>query len=120
VSAQAGTEGIPGGEGYDGPAALVTDGGAVAVRVVLRGVFQPIDGRYHWYGRLTGGEPVDALVASEAGVVLRTPYGAADARLADRDPWGRYRVTGTGRPPFPVGGCAGLEPGVQTHDGANG
>jgi hypothetical protein len=22
--------------------------------------------------------------------------------LSDRDPWGRFRVTGTGAPPFPV------------------
>jgi hypothetical protein len=33
---------------------------------------------------------------------LRTPYGEAQARLSDVDPWGRYRVTGSGRPPFPT------------------
>jgi hypothetical protein len=89
-------------EGYDGPAELVTEGGALRVQVRLRGRFQPIDGRYHWYGRVSSGDDVDALVESQAAVVVRTPQGEAPARLSDRDPWGRYRVTGTGRPPFGV------------------
>jgi hypothetical protein len=93
--------GTPTAEGYDGPAQLLTDDGPVDVEVRLRGQFQPIDGRYHWYGRVSAGEDVDALVAARAPLVLRTPHGDAAARLADRDPWGRYRVTGTGRPPFP-------------------
>ena len=93
-------------EGYDGPAHLVTDGTEVQVEVRLRGMFQPIDGRYHWYGRVGAGADVDALVealvGSPARILLRTPHGEAPARLADCDPWGRYRITGTGRPPFPV------------------
>jgi len=89
-------------EGYDGPAHLLTEGHQVEVAVTLRGEFQPIDGRYHWYGRVSAGADVDALVTSRAALALRTPHGVAVARLADRDPWGRYRVTGTGRPPFPV------------------
>jgi hypothetical protein len=91
-------------EGYDGPADLVAAGTEVRVEVRLRGLFQPLDGRYHWHGRLAVDGEVDALVESlvesRASVVLRTPQGDARARLADRDPWGRYRVTGTGRPPF--------------------
>ena len=94
--------GGPASEGYAGPARLVTGTGEVEVEVLLRGAFQPIDGRYRWYGRVGSSEQVDALVASRTPVSLRTPYGVAAARLADRDPWGRYRVTGTGRPPFPV------------------
>ena len=39
-------------EGYDGPARLLTEDRQVEVQVSLRGAFQPIDGRYHWYGRL--------------------------------------------------------------------
>jgi hypothetical protein len=90
----------PWAEGYDGPAELVTEGGTLPVQVRLRGGFQPVDGRYHWYGRVSPGDDVDALVEKQAAVVVRTPHGEAPARLADRDPWGRYRVTGTGRPPF--------------------
>lgn len=93
-------------EGYDGPAHLITDGTEVRVEVRLRGMFQPIDGRYHWYGRVGAGDDVDGLVEALVGartrLSLRTPHGEAPARLADRDPWGRYRITGTGRPPFPV------------------
>jgi hypothetical protein len=88
-------------EGYDGPAALLTGDTAVTVEVRLRGAFQPIDGRYHWYGRLSADPDVDALVDSGTDLVIRTPHGETAARLSDRDPWGRYRITGTSRPPFP-------------------
>ena len=102
----AGPHGPESPEGYDGPADLVGDGRTVGVVVRLRGAFQPIDGRYHWHGRLAAGGDVDALVAEaadpRAGVLLRTPHGEAPARLSDRDPWGRYRVSGTSRPPFPL------------------
>ena len=89
-------------EGYDGPATLLADGRRVDVEVTLRGTFQPIDGRYHWHGRVGPDDGVDALVESRAEVSLRTPHGEAATRLSDRDPWGRYRLTGTGRPPFAV------------------
>ena len=39
-------------EGYTGPATLVVGGAEFAVEVDLRGHFQPIDGYYHWYGRI--------------------------------------------------------------------
>ena len=87
-------------EGYDGPATLVSGDTDVPVEVALRGMFQPIDGRYHWYGRVDANGAVDALVEGRAEVSLRTPHGEAAARLSDRDPWGRYRVSGAGRPPF--------------------
>lgn len=90
----------PSPEEYDGPAELVCDGTTVAVTVALRSVFQPIDGRLHWYGRVDADPRVDALVRSGGEAVLRTPHGEATARLSDVDPWGRYRATGTGRPPF--------------------
>jgi hypothetical protein len=92
----------PAEERYDGPAELLGDGEPVPVEVTLRGLFQPIDGRYHWYGRVARHDEVDELVRSGASVTLRTSYGQATGRLSDRDPWGRYRVAGTGRPPFPV------------------
>ena len=89
-------------EGYDGPATLIAEGTSLEVDVHLRGQFQPIDGRYHWYGRVSAGETVDALVETRADVSLRTPHGEATTRLSDRDTWGRYRVTGVGRPPFEI------------------
>ena len=89
-------------EGYDGAATLVTDDGEVPVEVTLRGLFQPIDGRYHWHGRIARDERVDALRRAGATVELRTPAGAATGRLSDVDPWGRYRIAGVGRPPYPL------------------
>lgn len=89
-------------EGYDGAATLVTDDGEVPVEVTLRGLFQPIDGRYHWHGRIARDERVDALGRAGATVELRTPAGAATGRLSDVDPWGRYRIAGVGRPPYPL------------------
>jgi hypothetical protein len=91
-----------GDEGYTGPAQLVADESTVEVSVTLRGVFQPIDGRYHWYGRLAHDSRVDEAVASGATVTIRTPHGTAQGKLSDRDPWGRFRITGTGTPPFEV------------------
>jgi hypothetical protein len=88
-------------EGYDGPAELRTPEGVMLdVDVTLRGMFQPIDGRYHWYGRIDADEELDDQVGSGASVVLHTPQGQAAGRLSDRDPWGRYRITGSGLPPF--------------------
>ena len=89
-------------EGYDGAATLVTDDGEVPVAVTLRGLFQPIDGRYHWHGRIARDERVDAHGRAGATVELRTPAGAATGRLSDVDPWGRYRIAGVGRPPYPL------------------
>ena len=89
-------------DGYRGPAALRREQQTVDVVVDLRGVFQPIDGRYHWYGRVDADQAVDRLVASGDRVMLRTPHGEAEGRLSDIDPWSRYRITGVGRPPFLV------------------
>lgn len=84
------------GEGYAGPATLTTAAGDLAVEVRLRGGFQPIDGRFHWYGRVRGAD----AVPSGTTVTLRTEHGEASGRLTDLDHWDRYRIGGTGRPPF--------------------
>jgi hypothetical protein len=87
-------------EGYDGTAVLLSEEHGVEVEVSLRGGFQPIDGRYHWYGRVAADDAVESRFGSGADVVVRTPQGEALGRLSDVDPWGRLRITGTGRPPF--------------------
>ena len=100
-------------EGYDGTAVLapmVEVRGAPAtshettmeVEVTLRGHFEPLDGRFHWYGRITADEGLAARHPSGSTVVLITPYGRAEGRLSDVDPWGRFRVAGHGAPPFPA------------------
>ncbi|MCZ7417712.1 DUF4873 domain-containing protein [Streptomyces sp. WMMC897] len=88
-------------EGYQGPATLLAADGELAVTVRLRGHFQPIDGHYRWYGRITADPEVTELLGGrKAAVTLSTPQGRAAGEAADPDLWGRYRVTGTGMPPF--------------------
>jgi hypothetical protein len=93
-------------EGYDGTAVLLSEEHSLEVEVTLRGGFQPIDGRYHWHGRVAADDAIDSLFGSGADVVVRTPHGDAKGRLSDVDPWGRLRITGTGRPPFVVDAAA--------------
>jgi hypothetical protein len=84
------------GERYAGPAEIIDGEESVGVPVDLCGGFQPIDGRFHWYGRVGG----DDRLASGTRVTIRTDHGTAEGRLSDVDPWGRFRIAGTGQPPF--------------------
>ena len=92
------------GSEYAGPATLeIGDAQSppIDVEVILRGAFQPVDGRFHWYGRVASNTAADLIrTASGAAVVISTAHGSAHARLSDVDMWGRLRITGTGRPPF--------------------
>ena len=88
-------------DGYQGPATLETGGSRLDVQVQLRGHFEPIDGRYHWYGRIETHDGLDELLGSaRASGVLTTPGGSAPCELSDPDPWRRYRVTGISTPPY--------------------
>ncbi|MDT4916795.1 MAG: hypothetical protein QOI15_596 [Pseudonocardiales bacterium] len=90
-------------DGYDGAAELVDGETSVAVEVQLRGHFDPISGKYSWYGRVAATPEVSALVAAGARKVkLRTPHAEVETALADVDPWGRPRVAGFGAAPFEV------------------
>ena len=90
-------------DGYTGPATLILDERELAVEITLRGHFQPIDGRYHWYGRVSPHTELSELAGGrKRPAKLRTPEGVADGELSDPDPWGRYRITGTSTPPFDV------------------
>jgi hypothetical protein len=93
--------------GYVGPATVLIgqagDVTEVAVRVDLRGAFQPIDGRFHWYGRVAANPKLAELVSgARAPVVLRTPVGEQPGELSDPDLWGRFRISGESTPPFPT------------------
>jgi hypothetical protein len=90
-------------EGYEGPATLIVDESELDVSVVLRGYFEPIDGFYHWYGRIQTNDELSALLGGKnKAAVLRTTGGEAVGQLSYPDTWGRYRIAGTSRPPFPV------------------
>jgi hypothetical protein len=91
-------------DGYAGPATLALAQGEFDVRVELRGQFQPIDGRYHWYGRLAPHGALTALLGSaRATGTLRTPQGSAPCEISDPDPWQRYRISGVSTPPYRPG-----------------
>lgn len=94
-------------EGYQGPATLTVDGQDVPVTVILDARHEPQDGRLHWFGRLTLERAVEptllaALTSHTARLELSTDTARSEARIGDQDPWGRYRVTGVGRPPYVV------------------
>jgi hypothetical protein len=90
-------------DGYTGPAELLTEDGAVAVEVRLAGHFEPISGKYRWYGRVAAGDEVRALLSRGVRqATLRTPHGEVPTSLGDVDPWGRPRVEGFGAAPFPL------------------
>lgn len=89
--------------GYQGPAELIAGAERVPVTVTLAGHFDPITGKYAWYGRVAASRQVAAMVgAGGRRVVLRTPEGSAETALTDVDPWGRPRVSSFGAPPFAV------------------
>ncbi|MGH3498970.1 MAG: DUF4873 domain-containing protein [Nocardioidaceae bacterium] len=93
--------------GYDGPLTVSADGESAGVTVNghLRGVFQPIDGSFHWYGRL---DPDDAVTDLAARLGRRPVHVAVSgrnrvrARIGEQNPWGGRRIIGTGPPPFAV------------------
>jgi Domain of unknown function (DUF4873) len=87
-------------EGYTGPAVLTVDGRDVPVHAQLDARHEPHDGRLHWFGRIRVGDGQPEITGGTAE--LRTETGRAQARIGDVDPWGRYRVTGVGIPPFRI------------------
>lgn len=93
----------PGEDGYTGPAEFLDGQAVVPVQVTLAGYFDPISGKYRWYGRVTASPAVADLVENGSRtVVLRTPHAQAETALTDVDPWGRPRVEGFGAAPFRV------------------
>lgn len=82
-------------EVYDGPATVQIGDDARDVRVRLTGHLDPIDGHYHWQGTV-----FDAADQLPQRVKLTVGERTADARIAERTPWGSYSVVGVGAPPF--------------------
>lgn len=70
---------------------LETERGAFEVRAQMGGRVEPLDGRYHWDGRISPQPEVVALV--RAGLREATLDGVA-VRLIEIDPWGGILVRG--------------------------
>jgi cation diffusion facilitator CzcD-associated flavoprotein CzcO len=106
-------------QGYTGPARLEVGEQSYEVQVRLRGAFQPIDGRFHWYGRTAAHDGLTAALGSaRAAGTLITPEGRAACEVSDPDPWQRYRVSGRSTPPFAVVTDLPPEEDEQDEDGA--
>ncbi|MFF0147151.1 uncharacterized protein DUF4873 [Amycolatopsis sulphurea] len=89
-------------DGYRGQASIVVGTAEPPVEVVLRGHFQPIDGYYHWYGRIAVNS---ALAEQVGGRRKRARSGSVNAPRPAKCPIrtpGRYRITGRSTPPFPI------------------
>lgn len=72
------------------------------VEVVIGGHLEPLDGKYHWYGRVVQHAAVDAAKAdgaTEVGLTIGDGR-STEGRLAEHDAWGNMRITGVGAPPF--------------------
>src|SRR5260370_22840630 len=101
-------------DGYEGTAVVEVGRSRFDVQVRLRGHFQPIDGRYHWHGRISAHEGLDGVLGSgKAAGVLTTAQGSAPCELSEPDPSRRYRVTGISTPPFRTADAAELGAGAE-------
>jgi hypothetical protein len=85
------------GDGYSGEVTITTDGALHrTATAALAARFDPLAGHVVWSGR------VDVPLAPRTAVELSTPHGVARAEATEADAWGNTRLTGVGRPPFPV------------------
>ena len=85
-------------EGYDGEVTVRAEGEAegTTAHAALVARFDPLAGSVVWLGRVAAGFPPRTVLE------LTTPHGTGRAEVRERDVWGNSRVTGLGRPPFPV------------------
>jgi len=89
-------------EGYTGSATVVADDAEIAVQSSCAGISSRSTAATTG---TAGSPPIPRDRARRHGkkqVLLRTPEGEAVTTLSDVDPWGRFRVTGTSRPPFAI------------------
>jgi hypothetical protein len=98
-------------DGYAGPARLRAGGFEFDVLVTLRGYFEPIDGRYHWRGRMAASDVLSTAIGDRAAAATLTIGNrSAECALTEPDLWGRYRVSGESTPPFATAVTVGSMP----------
>jgi hypothetical protein len=84
-------------EGYAGDVTVAVEGEPPrTAAAALAARFDPLAGHVVWSGRLATDLPL------RTALVVTTPHGSAPAEATERDPWGNTRISGRGRPPFPV------------------
>ena len=89
-------------DGYRGSAVLDVGGDRYDVRVHLGGQVEPVDGRYHWGGRVAPHPALAAVVRAGArdARLLAGAAPATDVWLTEVDPWGGVLLRATGAPPW--------------------
>ena len=86
-----------GPEGYDGEVTVRAEGEPErTARAALVARFDPLAGSVVWTGRVSAEFPPRTVLE------ITTPHGTGRAEIRERDVWGNSRLTGLGRPPFPV------------------
>ena len=90
--------------GFSGEASLIVGDQVMDVVVHLDGHLEPLDGRFHWYGRIERCADVEAVKAAGAttGLLVIGELPPAELRLAEYDAWGHVQVKGVGAPPYPM------------------
>lgn len=92
-------------EGYSGPATMLVDEVEHSVELTVTGHFEPISGKYTWYGRVRG----LTEVTNDIEVLLRTPEAEARASVTEKDLWGNHLIRGIDAPPFPAFDASALD-----------
>ena len=83
--------------GYEGEVTVRVDGARPrTARAALAARFDPLAGHVVWSGR------VAVRLAPRTRFEITTPHGTGSAEATESDVWGNTRLTGAGRPPFPV------------------
>ncbi|WP_306205704.1 DUF4873 domain-containing protein [Actinoplanes sp. RD1] len=83
---------------YQGPATI--DGITVEVRLSAR--FEPVEGRYRWAGRAGPHDGLTESLRRGQSATITIGQNSRTVKLGEPDPWGRVRISGTGRPPWPA------------------
>jgi hypothetical protein len=89
---------------FDGELTVIAGERTLPGRARLGGHVEPVDGRFHWMGRLAPDDAIAALVRTGTRAVqVQVAAGPrCEARLSEVDPWGGVRVSGVGVPPWVV------------------
>jgi hypothetical protein len=90
-------------EAYAGRAVVQIESVHYPATIVLAGHFEPLDGRYHWGGRiLPVGEVAEAVRRGVHGATLHIGDRRFAVHLTEVDPWCGVRVRAVGPPPWAV------------------
>lgn len=92
---------MAGDEAYSGHAVVQIECARYPATVVLAGHFEPLDGRYHWGGRiLPVREVADAVRRGARAATLLVDDRPFAVQLAEVDPWSGVRIRAIGAPPW--------------------